>query len=267
MVNRTVGFTTTQYAYGSYNRLTSAGSTTLTYDANGDEATKLNGTTSWAYSYDYEDRLTGATKNTILAASYLYDGSGDMVQSAKKDAVDYGYEGTNRVYASNVNTASAQDYFYANGLLVATLNDTTISYYQEDALGSVRLASGGQTYSSNYRPFGGSSQSTGSSSIRFAGKPSDLATGLYYFGARCYDPTIERFITEDSKSGSREDSQSLNRYVYARDNPLAILDPTGHYWWSGLADALSNDMGGGSGSDNRKQTYLNERTTDNQSLR
>jgi RHS repeat-associated protein len=190
-----------------------------------------------------------------------------MIESSKTKAVDYGYEGTSRIYGANVNTGSAQDYVYANGLLVATLNDTSTSYYQEDALGSVRLSSGGSSFSSNYKPFGSSFGSTGSSPLKFSGKPSDSATGLYYFGARWYDPSLGRLITEDSKSGSREDSQSLNRYVYARDNPLAILDPTGHYWWSGLADALSNDMGGGSGLDNRKQTYLNERTTDNQSLR
>jgi hypothetical protein len=159
--------------------------------------TKSNGTTSWTYSYDYEERLTQAQENGATTASYVYDEGGEMVQSVKKDAMDYGYEGVNRVYASNVNTGSTQDYFYSNGLLVATLNGTSTAYYQEDALGSVRLASGGQAYSSNYRPFGGSSQSAGSSSIKFAGKPSDSATGLYYFGARWYVPSLGRFITEE----------------------------------------------------------------------
>jgi RHS repeat-associated protein len=82
--------------------------------------------------------------------------------------------------------------------------------------------------------------STKSSSIKFTGKPSDSATELYYFGARWYDPSIGRFTTEDSKTGSRQDSQSLNRYVYARENPLAITDQTGHDWWSGLTSAVSN---------------------------
>ena len=155
----------------------------------------------------------------------------------------FGYQGTNRIYATNVNASSTADYFYANGLLVASRNASAVSYYQEDAIGSVRLAmnvGGSQTYSSAYRPFGTSYGTTGSSSVGYAGKPSDSVTGLYYFGARFYDPTVERFITEDSVSGAREDPLSLNRYIYARDNPLGITDPTGHDWWSTLTQAVSN---------------------------
>jgi hypothetical protein len=36
------------------------------------------------------------------------------------------------------------------------------------------------------------------------------------------------------------DPQSLNRYVYARNNPLAITDPTGHSWWGSITSAVSN---------------------------
>ena len=35
-------------------------------------------------------------------------------------------------------------------------------------------------------------------------KPYDSVTGLYYFGARFYDPTIGRFVTQDSYSGKNE---------------------------------------------------------------
>ncbi|TLY17896.1 MAG: RHS repeat protein, partial [Thaumarchaeota archaeon] len=42
LLNKTVGTTTTSYKYGVYNRLTSAGSVTLAYDANGNTVTKVN---------------------------------------------------------------------------------------------------------------------------------------------------------------------------------------------------------------------------------
>ena len=40
----------------------------------------------------------------------------------------------------------------------------------------------------------------------------------------------------------------MNRYIYARDNPEAITDPTGHDWWGQFTSAVSNgasDVTGG----------------------
>jgi RHS repeat-associated protein len=55
----------------------------------------------------------------------------------------------------------------------------------------------------------------------YTGKKRDSSTGLYYFGARYYDPEIGRFITEDpAKDGD-------NWLVYCRNNPLKYVDPTG----------------------------------------
>jgi len=51
------------------------------------------------------------------------------------------------------------------------------------------------------------------------GEPGSSVTGLYYFGARYYDPTIGRFITEDSYEGDDNDPMSLNMYMHGRDNP------------------------------------------------
>ena len=180
----------------------------------------------------------------MTVAKNFYDGSGSLVRSVEGSAQQaFGYQGTNRIYAINVNSSTTADYFFANGLLVASRNASAVSYYQEDAVGSVRLAANigdSQTYSSGYKPFGTSYGTTGSSSVGYAGKPSDSVIGLSYFGARFYDPTVERFVTEDSVSGGREDPLSLNRYIYARDNPLGITDPTGHDWWSTLTQAVSN---------------------------
>ncbi len=50
-------------------------------------------------------------------------------------------------------------------------------------------------------PFGVGEGEVGSEEFRYTGKPEDKATGLYYYGARYYDPTIGRFITEDTVMG------------------------------------------------------------------
>lgn len=71
---------TTSYTYGSYNRLTSAGSTTYAYDNNGNAITKNDGTDSWTYTYDYNNMMTKAVKNSVTQGQYLYDGDGKRVK-------------------------------------------------------------------------------------------------------------------------------------------------------------------------------------------
>jgi RHS repeat-associated protein len=67
---------------------------------------------------------------------------------------------------------------------------------------------------------------------RFTGKYLDDDTGLYYFGARYYDPALGRFISSDPLYvGSPErcsgNPVSCNLFAYANNNPLAYIDPTG----------------------------------------
>ena len=61
----------------------------------------------------------------------------------------------------------------------------------------------------------------------FTGKELD-DTGLYYFAARYYDPSVGRFVTEDIWQGRMADPATQNRYVYVTNNPLRYVDPTGH---------------------------------------
>jgi len=61
---------------------------------------------------------------------------------------------------------------------------------------------------------------------KYTGKEKDI-TGLYYYGARYYDPTIGRFITRDPIKGSIMNPQTLNPYVYCLNNPMKYVDPDG----------------------------------------
>ena len=63
---------------------------------------------------------------------------------------------------------------------------------------------------------------------RYTGQELDEDTGLYYYGARYYDPELARFIQADSIVSEPGDPQSFNRYAYVRNNPLKYADPTGH---------------------------------------
>lgn len=55
----------------------------------------------------------------------------------------------------------------------------------------------------------------------------DDSTGLLYARARYFSPQLSCFITKDPVTGKDSNSQSLNRYVYALNNPLRFFDPSG----------------------------------------
>ena len=119
---------------------------------------------------------------------------------------------------------------------------STVYYLHEDALGSTVLETTSTVsvkFSSNYVPYGKNYAMTGKEVFMYTGKPYDSATGLYYEGARYYDPTTGRFTIQDSITGTQEDPMSLNRYIYARDNPMKIVDLAGHEWWNPISDITS----------------------------
>ncbi|WP_344808533.1 RHS repeat-associated core domain-containing protein, partial [Allohahella marinimesophila] len=51
--------------------------------------------------------------------------------------------------------------------------------------------------------------------------------GLVHMGARFYDPTSGRFISPDPAGINPTDPRTVNRYVYANNNPYAYVDPDG----------------------------------------
>jgi RHS repeat-associated protein len=88
--------------------------------------------------------------------------------------------------------------------------------YTNDAYGNSIASSGSSTNPMKWN--GGS------------GYYSDAESGLQKVGARYYDPTIGRFISQDSLlvAGSPADSQALNRYNYCQGDPVNATDPSGH---------------------------------------
>ena len=78
----------------------------------------------------------------------------------------------------------------------------------------------------------------------FNSKELDKETGLYYFGARYYDPKTsvwasvdplavynpvleEEFYYDGDHNGGAYNDKNLNTYGYCYQNPVALIDPTG----------------------------------------
>jgi RHS repeat-associated protein len=101
-----------------------------------------------------------------------------------------------------------------------------------DGLGSiVGLTDSNGTLVSTYQydPYGNLTSSTGSvaNPWRFAGGYFDSSTGLYKYGTRYYDSAIGRWSQQDPVRGHLDDPTSLNRYLYAGDDPVNFTDPSG----------------------------------------
>ncbi len=60
--------------------------------------------------------------------------------------------------------------------------------------------------------------------FKFNGKEQDPETGMYYYGARYYDPKMSLFISVDPLA---EQFQGWSPYNYTMNNPLNLTDPTG----------------------------------------
>ncbi|MBK7302191.1 MAG: RHS repeat-associated core domain-containing protein [Saprospiraceae bacterium] len=65
-----------------------------------------------------------------------------------------------------------------------------------------------------------------STKYRFTGKEEDEETGLYYFGARYYDPRILLWYGVDPMT---EDGLEYSPYIYTFNNPILFVDPNGEW--------------------------------------
>jgi RHS repeat-associated protein len=70
----------------------------------------------------------------------------------------------------------------------------------------------------------------GETALSLPAQKSDAETGLYYYGARYYDPTAGRFVGEDPEEFG---GGATNFYKYASENPTNLADPFG---WSPKGD-------------------------------
>jgi RHS repeat-associated protein len=62
----------------------------------------------------------------------------------------------------------------------------------------------------------------------YAGERFDPHLGLYRLRARYMNPATGRFQTMDSFEGEQSDPASLHKYLYAGDDPVNNIDPSGH---------------------------------------
>lgn len=239
----------TAAAANAANRIAQFGQATFSFNDEGETTsrTNLEGVTN--FEWDARGRLIRTTLPSGQVVSYVYDALGRRLSRAVGASItSFVYDGS-EVVLDKGNEGSSVD--YVNGL--GTDNKLSQSssvpgklYFLQDHLGSTAVltgADGSVIERSQYEAFG---NSTGSSFTRygFTGRERDNANGLLYYRARYYDPSSQRFVSEDPL---RFDSGDYNFYVYVGNNPINRTDPSGRLAWL-VPAAIVGLIGGGFGA-------------------
>jgi RHS repeat-associated protein len=230
--NRLSAFHSSGWTYNSSNELTSRPSFTYTYDNDGNTLTKVSGSSTTTYAWDFENRSTSVTlPGSGGTVSFKYDPFGRRIyKSSSAGTSVYAYDGDKLVEETNASGGVAARYSQAQRIdePLAMLRSGATSYYHADGLGSVTSlssAAGSIANTYTYDSFGNLTASTGSltNPFRYTARESDTETGLYYYRARYYDPGTGRFLKEDPirfQGGT-------NFYPYVSNNPAFSKDPYG----------------------------------------
>jgi RHS repeat-associated protein len=209
------------------------------YDANGNMIS--DGTRT--ITYDYDNRPISIIQGAAITR-FLYDGSGNRVKKTGANGTTV-YVG--KLLECNPSSGTCVKYIFAGGTRIAqkvvgSTNSTV--YYHQDHLGSTRAvtdANGNLIENIFYYPFGAAQADSGGTSMRhkYTSQEFDAETGLYYYNARYYNPSLGRFISADTVIPNPANPQALNRYSYVVNNPLRYIDPSGHDFWSNAGRAIS----------------------------
>jgi RHS repeat-associated protein len=189
------------------------------------------------YEYDYCNNLISVTRksdNKVLE-KYRYDPLGRRVEKdTANETIVYLYDNS-RVIEDRIYKSTTAQYIYGDGIdeVLAMYRNNELYIYHSNPLGSNILitdADGDIAEIYTYNAYGEvnvfNSQGINlhSSAIEnpylFTGRRLDNETGLYYYRARYYNPSLGRFM-------SRDPVFHLNLYRYANNNPIALKDPFG----------------------------------------
>ena len=225
------------------------GRVTLDWDKNGNLKNSKTAT-SLVWNWDNKLRTAVTASDTV---KLKYDPSGNRIYK------DIGNGTTTRKYIVDpvgrlsqilleidpkgpgaVDDVIEKTHMYANDQIVAQYDGTSFDpaankyYYLHDRLGSVRLIldeTGDVVNRYTYQPFGelfaAETTETVNNPFKYTGQYHDAEIAQYYLRTRQYDPYLNRFTSRDPVRGKFQEPLTLHRYLYAANNPINRIDPSG----------------------------------------
>jgi len=132
------------------------------------------------------------------------------------------FNGENLLQELNINGITKVRYITSLKIddLIGKIAKEEKAYYHRDGLGSITiLTNASQNIVASYRydAFGNVIEQRGifNNPYKFTARELDIDSGLYFYRARYYDPSIGRFISLDPI------------YLYVSNNPINAIDPLG----------------------------------------
>lgn len=208
--NAQTKFSGISHVFNAAGNMTSDGTNTYTFDAR-HHLSAISGGATASFVYDAFGRRT---KKVVAGTTtqFLYDG----------------FNPVQELNSSNQATANLLTGLRVDEFLTRTDSSNNVSTLITDALGStIGLVGSAQTIATSYtyQPFGATTVSgaVNGSSYEFTGREND-GTGLYYYRARYYSPSFQRF-TAQNPIGFR--GGDANLYAYVANNPVSFVSPFG----------------------------------------
>jgi RHS repeat-associated protein len=239
------GSLTTSFTYDANGNMLTGNARTLTWTSFNMPATIARGASTAAFTYDPEyNRIKQTTPDG--ATHYLWD-SASGVNIEK--------------FIGSGGSTQWSNYVFASGQMVAVFYERTpgpsaTRYFHKDPLGSLavitdeagavseRLAY--DSWGKRRHPNGADDPGeaiTSQANRGYTGHEHLEEVGLVHMNGRIYEPLVARFMSSDPIVQDPFSTQSLNRYSYVMNNPMAHTDPTGFF-----AEGLGLDFGFGYGS-------------------
>jgi RHS repeat-associated protein len=205
------------------------------YDANGNMTTRISGSNTYTLGYDTENRLI--TVSGAATATFVYDADGVRVRGTS-GGVTTRYIGSHYEWTS----AGSTSYYYAGSTRIAErrvnyASNNGLFWLTGDHLGSTSVtanSSGTKTAELRYKAWGETRYTSGTTltTIRYTGQREEStlggSDGLYYYGARWYDSSLNRWTQPDTDIPESQGVQGWDRYAYSYNSPVEYADPSGH---------------------------------------
>jgi len=173
-------------------------------------------------------QLTDSTGNVVM--DYIYDAFGN--RKVMYGDVDGNNEVTSRdlAYIKRYNIGMITDFPIKTGFIAADVNGDGVvnsvdySLFEQFTLGQIKYFPADKNKDGFAQEDETHANFSDANVFRYCGEYFDKETGTIYLRARYYNPVVGRFITED------EAQDGLNWYTYCINNPIALIDPSGHYY-------------------------------------
>ncbi len=246
------------YSYANGNHAVTATSEggQFGYDDNGNMTSRrpAAGAVTQTLEWDVTQNLEKVTDGTT-STEFLYDVDGQRVRRHSGDIYTFYADDAEYEWNNATGTGSFTWYHSIAGRTVAyTKSGSATTWMFQDQINSTALTriDTGINSVQRYTPWG-ELRTNGNlgTDWHYTGQISDESTGLHYYNARYYEPTIARFVSPDSIVPNAPDGQFLNRYSYVNNRPTVWNDPSGHCppnvgcdyyvdgWWSDDSNAAA----------------------------